>query len=247
MAGHGPAVPDPGDAMAADIAIAVPLSGPFEALGRQAEAGIRQGFGDAKEPLVSDTLCSADGGKEAAESALAEGVRVMTGFLCTEALQAAIPALKDKQIPVLALGNRTPAIARLAERNKVRLRTYGYHRTPGVAAFLEIKQRVNDRVRKVRQQITDFHEGHLDPDTWTFDNPAHRDAFLRLRERHRLRRPGLHSRGLLLPRRDVHGKLVCGSVSAARGRFPAAGHLFPGGLPAGRGLLHTRRRWCGSL
>ena len=78
-------------------------------------------------------------------------------------------------------------LAGVADRNKVRLRTYGYTRTPGVAGFIEIKQRVFDRIRKVRQPIHNFRAGHLDPANWEFDDRTFRDAFLRLLERHRLR------------------------------------------------------------
>ncbi len=73
-------------------------------------------------------------------------------------------------------------------RNKIRLRTYGYTYRAGATAFLEIKQRVNQSIRKIRQRIPGFHEGHLDPATWAFDDRAHRDAFQVLMERYRLKR-----------------------------------------------------------
>lgn len=72
-------------------------------------------------------------------------------------------------------------------RNKVRLRTYGQAFISGATAFLEIKHRANDLVRKHRYQIKDFHPGWLDPSTWEFDDPRMTSAFLGLRERHRLR------------------------------------------------------------
>ncbi len=75
----------------------------------------------------------------------------------------------------------------IALRNKVRLRVYSQRFTPGQTAFLEIKHRQNDLVRKYRQQISDFGPEWLDPSHWRFDDPQMESAFLTLLERHRLR------------------------------------------------------------
>ncbi len=73
-------------------------------------------------------------------------------------------------------------------RNKIRLRVYGHDYRAGQTAFLEIKHRLNDRVRKYRVQIKDFDpEIHMDPDNWTFDDPVMETAFLSLKERYRVR------------------------------------------------------------
>ncbi|HXV63082.1 MAG TPA: polyphosphate polymerase domain-containing protein [Vicinamibacteria bacterium] len=76
----------------------------------------------------------------------------------------------------------------VAFRNKVRVRTYGTHFGNGSATFLEIKQRIGDRVRKIRQEMRDFRYRDLDPDNWRFDDPAAEDAFRFLHFRYRLRR-----------------------------------------------------------
>jgi len=73
-------------------------------------------------------------------------------------------------------------------RNKVRLRVYAQNFEKGQLAFLEIKRRHNDLVKKVRQKIPNLDpEFHLDPKNWTFDNPEAASAYNELRERHRLR------------------------------------------------------------
>ncbi len=75
----------------------------------------------------------------------------------------------------------------IAYRNKVRLRVYGKGYESGMTAFLEIKHRAFDKVRKYREQIPDFGPHHLDPQTWRFSEPAMTTAFMTLVERHRLR------------------------------------------------------------
>ena len=75
----------------------------------------------------------------------------------------------------------------IAIRNKVRLRVYSQRFTPHQVAFLEIKHRANDLVRKHRYKIDDFDPHWLDASTWEFDDPRMTSAFLGLRERHRLR------------------------------------------------------------
>lgn len=73
-------------------------------------------------------------------------------------------------------------------RNKVRLRVYDQEFRPGTTAFLEIKHRYNDRVRKFRKQIPDFHPRHLDPKHWHFfTGPQEETNFRILMERFRLR------------------------------------------------------------
>ena len=98
--------------------------------------------------------------------------------------------------PVLSQYFDSPDLAFVREkseglrfRNKVRLRVYGQNFERGQLAFLEIKRRHNDLVKKVRQKITDLDpEYHLDPDNWEFDDREAESVFNDLRERHRLRR-----------------------------------------------------------
>ncbi|KXF77464.1 hypothetical protein ATN84_08790 [Paramesorhizobium deserti] len=100
------------------IGVAAPLTGPFALLGQQLTDGAHLATttaptGEATTPIIIDDKCSAEGGAEAAETFIKAGVRIVTGFLCTEALEAALPLLGEKNIPVV-----TPAIreAGLIER-----------------------------------------------------------------------------------------------------------------------------------
>ncbi|YBV97676.1 ABC transporter substrate-binding protein [Phyllobacteriaceae bacterium JZ32] len=100
------------------IGVAAPLSGPFALLGQQLTDGAHiatttASAGEAATPIIVDDKCSAEGGAEAAATFIKAGVRIVTGFLCTEALEAALPLLAEKNIPVI-----TPAIreAGLIER-----------------------------------------------------------------------------------------------------------------------------------
>lgn len=91
--------------------IVAPLTGASAILGRQVEAGARHAAetrGVAIE--VVDDACTAKGGAEAARKLSAAGVRVAVGFLCTEAIEAALPILKEAKIPVITPGVRTDSL-----------------------------------------------------------------------------------------------------------------------------------------
>ena len=62
-------------------------------------------------------------------------------------------------------------------RNKVRLRTYGTRFRHGGLGFVEIKQRLGGRVRKIRSKIERLEPKHLDPMNWEFQDPRDRSAF----------------------------------------------------------------------
>ncbi|WP_245419639.1 ABC transporter substrate-binding protein [Phyllobacterium salinisoli] len=92
------------------VGVAAPLSGPFALLGQQLSDGAHLATtmappGTTATPIVVDDKCSAEGGAAAAETFIKAGVRIVTGFFCTEALEAALPLLAEKNIPVL-----TPSI-----------------------------------------------------------------------------------------------------------------------------------------
>jgi hypothetical protein len=99
----------------------------------------------------------------------------------------------DAVTPVLSQYFDSPSMCFFEEkldgvgfRNKVRLRTYDYRFKDGALAFLEIKQKLGNRVRKIRQRL-ELESSWLDPPRWSLpDDPAW-DAFHVLRERHRLR------------------------------------------------------------
>jgi len=91
--------------------IVAPLSGASAILGRQVEAGARHAaevLGVAVE--VVDDACTAKGGAEAARKLSRAEVRVAVGFLCTEAIEAALPILKEANIWVITPGVRTDSL-----------------------------------------------------------------------------------------------------------------------------------------
>lgn len=98
-------------AQAQTIGVAAPLSGASEMLGRQVEAGATLAAeANGVGLVVADDACSADGGAEAARKFAAAKVNVVVGFLCTEAIEAALPILKDAGIAVITPGVRTESL-----------------------------------------------------------------------------------------------------------------------------------------
>lgn len=93
------------------VGLAAPLTGPSAILGQQMKAGAEAAAADAGATLtVADDACSADGGAAAAHAFIAAGVTVATGFLCTEAIEAALPLLKEAGIPSVITGVRTNSL-----------------------------------------------------------------------------------------------------------------------------------------
>ena len=87
------------------VGLAAPLSGTFAPLGNQLAEGARvAATAKGAELVIFDDRCDAEGGKEAAERFVKENVRVVTGFLCPEALEAALPVLAAGNIPVVTSG-----------------------------------------------------------------------------------------------------------------------------------------------
>ncbi|MEW6630858.1 MAG: branched-chain amino acid ABC transporter substrate-binding protein [Pseudomonadota bacterium] len=93
------------------VGVAAPLSGPSAILGKQVEAGA--GLAAEAQGITIKTMddaCTADGGAAAAREFAADKVNVVVGFLCTEAIEAALPILKDAGIPVITVGVRTESL-----------------------------------------------------------------------------------------------------------------------------------------
>lgn len=93
------------------IGVAAPLSGPSALLGKQIEAGaILAATAASAELTIADDACTASGGAEAARKFVAAKVGMVVGFLCTEAIEAALPLLKDAGIPVVTVGVRADSL-----------------------------------------------------------------------------------------------------------------------------------------
>ncbi|MER8751928.1 branched-chain amino acid ABC transporter substrate-binding protein [Mesorhizobium sp. M1050] len=93
------------------VGVSAPLSGPSAILGKQIEAGTGQAaLANGIELKIVDDACTADGGAAAAREFVAAKVNVVVGFLCTEAIEAAMPILRDANIPVITVGVRTESL-----------------------------------------------------------------------------------------------------------------------------------------
>lgn len=87
------------------VGFAAPLSGTFAPLGEQLSAGARLAANTNDVALtIADDRCDADGGKLAAENFVKANVQIAAGFLCSEALEAALPVLNAHNIPIIASG-----------------------------------------------------------------------------------------------------------------------------------------------
>lgn len=103
------------------IGVAAPLSGPSAILGEQVRDGAitaltSEGAAAATVAIVEDDACTAQGGKAAAAQFVKKKVAAVIGFLCMEALEAALPALKEADIPVITVGVRADGLTDRREK-----------------------------------------------------------------------------------------------------------------------------------
>ncbi|RWF39297.1 MAG: ABC transporter substrate-binding protein, partial [Mesorhizobium sp.] len=93
------------------VGVAAPLSGPSAILGKQVEDGAALAAeANGVAIKTADDACTADGGAAAAKEFVDAKVDIVVGFLCTEAIEAALPILKDANIPVITVGVRTESL-----------------------------------------------------------------------------------------------------------------------------------------
>jgi branched-chain amino acid transport system substrate-binding protein len=96
------------------IGLAAPLSGPSAILGEQIHTGALTAAETLKDPGVTleiaDDACTAEGGARAARRFVLAKVQVVVGFLCGEAIEAALPILKESHIPTISVGVRTDSL-----------------------------------------------------------------------------------------------------------------------------------------
>jgi branched-chain amino acid transport system substrate-binding protein len=105
----------PARAQSLKVGVAAPLSGASELLGRQVLNGARAAAGDTVLE-VADDACTAEGGADAARRFVEAGVKIVVGFLCTEAIEAALPILKEAGIPTITPGVRTDSLTDRREK-----------------------------------------------------------------------------------------------------------------------------------
>ncbi len=98
----------------ASIGLAAPLTGPSALLGQQMRTGATVAAERLADPTVrlsiADDGCTADGGARAARELVAARVQIVVGFLCSEAIEAALPILKEANIPTITVGVRTDSL-----------------------------------------------------------------------------------------------------------------------------------------
>jgi branched-chain amino acid transport system substrate-binding protein len=98
----------------ASIGLAAPLTGPSAILGEQMRTGASMAAERLGDPAVrlsvADDGCSADGGARAARELIAAKVQIVVGFLCSEAIEAALPILKAANIPAITVGVRADSL-----------------------------------------------------------------------------------------------------------------------------------------
>lgn len=123
------------------VGVSAPLTGYFEILGEQVEAGARTALGDRTdaELVVADDECSAEGGTRSADRLIAANPAIVIGFPCIEAFDAAMPKLAEAGIPVILLGVQAEGLsAEREDRNwpMVRLAPQNQDEAEALAAYL---------------------------------------------------------------------------------------------------------------
>jgi branched-chain amino acid transport system substrate-binding protein len=100
------------------IGVIAPLSGSFARLGAQLVDGATIAVAANKngQPIsiiTADDKCDAAGGTAAAKQMVQANVMIVVGFLCAESLEAALPILSQKGIPVITPGVRSQTLTEL--------------------------------------------------------------------------------------------------------------------------------------
>lgn len=108
-------------ALAAGVKIAVvaPTEGPFALLGQQILDGARFKAGDRGSAIVSiPESCEPKDSENLRKALLASGAEAAIGFLCTESLEATLPALAEAGIPAVTLSVRSDILMEDALKRK---------------------------------------------------------------------------------------------------------------------------------
>lgn len=98
----------PAQAAGVKIAVVAPSEGPFALLGQQMLNGARFQAGDRGSEIVAiPETCETRDNDALLKALLASGVETAIGFLCTESLEATLPALAEAGIPAMTLSVRS--------------------------------------------------------------------------------------------------------------------------------------------
>lgn len=98
----------PAAAAGVKVAVVAPVEGPFALLGKQIIDGASFQAGDrGSEIVVIPETCDAAGADALTKALLAAGAEAAIGFLCTESLNATLPALAEANLPAITLSVRS--------------------------------------------------------------------------------------------------------------------------------------------
>ncbi len=119
LTGLNTAVMTPASAQGLKIAVVAPTEGPFALLGKQILDGAQFQAQDRGSEIISiHETCEASDGAALAKALVAAGAEAAIGFLCTESLEAVLPALAESSIPALSLSVRSDILMEDVLRKK---------------------------------------------------------------------------------------------------------------------------------
>lgn len=109
----------PAAAAGIKVAVVAPVEGPFALLGKQIIDGASFQTGDrGSEVVVIPETCDARGNEALTKALLAAGAEAAIGFLCTESLNATLPALAEAGLPAVTLSVRSDILMEDALKKK---------------------------------------------------------------------------------------------------------------------------------
>ncbi|WEZ83364.1 branched-chain amino acid ABC transporter substrate-binding protein [Rhizobium sp. 32-5/1] len=101
------------------IAVVAPTEGPFALLGKQILDGAQfQAQDHGSEIIPINETCETTDSEALAKAVVAAGAEAAIGFLCTESLEAVLPALAESSMPALSLSVRSDILMEDALRKK---------------------------------------------------------------------------------------------------------------------------------
>ncbi|WP_085025349.1 branched-chain amino acid ABC transporter substrate-binding protein [Ensifer aridi] len=113
------ALSNPASAAGLKVAVVAPADGPFAMLGKQIMDGATfQATDRGSEVIPIGESCDPAGGEALKKALLASGAEAAIGFLCTESLEAALPALAEAGIPAITVGVRSDILMEDALKKK---------------------------------------------------------------------------------------------------------------------------------
>ncbi|GHC60721.1 branched-chain amino acid ABC transporter substrate-binding protein [Limoniibacter endophyticus] len=110
----------PAQAQSIKLGIVAPMDGDLGILGSQVRVGVGAALSE-HSPIETEIIseeCSVQSGNAIADQLVAAQATAVVGFLCTESLLAALPKLRDANIPIITPAIRTPSITERREATR---------------------------------------------------------------------------------------------------------------------------------